>query len=91
MSDRDTVAAVAWYRRDQWAGLRELAADAERLEEAFDDRLAGAQKIVVQMAAAGVRVRRVDIDLEELVLWCRHEGQPLDSAARAAFAAERSP
>jgi hypothetical protein len=41
------------------------------------------------MTAAGVRVRRVDVDLDELVRWCRHEGRPIDSAARAAFAAER--
>jgi hypothetical protein len=80
---------MAWYRRDQWARLRELAADADRLEEAYEDWLAGAQKTVVQMTAAGVRVRRVEIDLDELVRWCRHEGRPLDSAARAAFAAER--
>ncbi len=88
MSDSDTVTGIAWYRRDQWARLRELAADADRLEEAYEDWLAGAQKAVVQMTALGVRVRRVDIDLDELARWCRHEGRPLDSAARAAFAAE---
>lgn len=49
----------------------------------------GAQKTIVQMTATGVRVRRVDIDLDDLMRWCRHEGRPLDSAARAAFAAER--
>jgi hypothetical protein len=41
------------------------------------------------MTTTGVRVRRVDIDLDDLVRWCRHEGRPLDSAARAASAAER--
>jgi hypothetical protein len=71
------------------ARLRELAADADRLEEAYEDWLAGAQKAIVQMAATGMRVRRVDIDLDDLMRWCRHEGRPLDSAARAAFAAER--
>jgi len=89
VSDSDTITGIAWYRRDQWARLRELAADADRLEEAYEDWLAGAQKTIVQMTATGVRVRRVDIDLDDLVRWCRHEGRPLDSAARAAFAAER--
>ena len=82
MSRSDPITGIAWYRRDQWARLRELAADADRLEEAYDDWLAGAQKTIVQMTAAGVRVRRVDIELDELVRWCRHEGRPLDSAAR---------
>ncbi len=89
MSDSETITGIAWYRRDQWARLRELATDADRLEEAYEDWLAGAQKTIVQMTAAGVRVRRVDIELDELVRWCRHEGRPVDSAARAAFTAER--
>src|SRR5712691_1053313 len=89
LSDSDTVTGIAWYRRDQWARLRELATDADRLEEAYEDWLAGAQKTIVQMTAAGVHVRRVDIELDELVRWCRHEGCPLDSATRAAFTAER--
>jgi hypothetical protein len=89
VSDSDIITGIAWYRRDQWARLRELAADADRLEEAYEDWLVGAQKTIVQMTATGVRVRRVDIDLDDLVGWCRREGCPLDSAARAAFVAER--
>jgi hypothetical protein len=41
------------------------------------------------MTATSVHVRQVDIDLDNLVRWCRDEGRPLDSAARAAFTAER--
>ena len=89
MSDSDAITGIAWYRRGQWARLRELAADADGLEEAYEDWLAGAQKTIVQMMATGVRVRRIDIDLDDLVRWCRDEGRPLDSPARAAFAAER--
>lgn len=89
VSDRSTVTGIAWYRRDQWARLRELAADAAKLEASYEDWLAGAQKTMVGLTVAGVRARRVDVDLDDLVRWCRHEGRPLDSAARAAFAAER--
>lgn len=89
MSDSDTITGIAWYRRDQWAHLRELAADADSLEEEFEDWLVGAQKTIAQMTATGVRLRRVDFDLDDLARWCRHEARPLDSAARAAFAAER--
>jgi hypothetical protein len=87
VSNRDIVTGIAWYRRDQWARLREVATDADRLEEAYEDWLAGAQKTIVQMTVSGAHVRRVDIELDELVRRCRHEGRPLDSAARAAFTA----
>jgi hypothetical protein len=43
MSDSDVVTGIAWYRRDPWARLRELAPDADELEESFDDWPAGVQ------------------------------------------------
>jgi len=89
VNDRDVVTGIAWYRREQWTRLRELASDADKLEESYEDWLAGAQKTLLQMGVAGVRAQRVDVDLDELARWCRAEGRPLDSAARAAFAASR--
>jgi hypothetical protein len=89
VSDDRTITGIAWYRRDQWARLRELAADADKLEESYEAWLAGAQKTLVQMTVAGVRARRVDVDVDELARWCRREGRPVDGASRAAFVAER--
>jgi hypothetical protein len=83
------VTGIAWYRRDQWPRLRELASDADKLDQSYEDWLAGAQRTLVQMSVAGVRAQRVDVDLDELVRWCLAEGRPLNSAARAAFAASR--
>ena len=89
MNDSDAVTGIAWYRRDQWTRLRELASDADKLEESYEDWLAGAQKTLVQMKVAGVRTQRVEIDLDELARWCRAEGRALDSAARASFVASQ--
>jgi hypothetical protein len=33
-----------------------------------------------------VWARKVDVDVDELVEWCRSEGRAVDGAARAAFA-----
>lgn len=49
----------------------------------------GAQRTIVELTLLGVRVRRVDIDVDELGQWCRGKGRALDSAARAEFAAAR--
>jgi len=89
VTDDSLVTGIAWYRRDQWGRLRELAADPDRLEESYDDWLVGAQKTLVQMAVSGVRAQRVDVDVDALVRWCRLEGRPMDSAARAAYAASQ--
>ena len=89
MNDSDAVTGIGWYRRDQWTRLRELASDADKLEESYDDWLAGSQKTLIQMRLAGVRAQCVGIDLDELARWCRDEGRALDSAARAAFVASQ--
>jgi hypothetical protein len=89
VNDSAAVVGIAWYRRDQWTRLREIASDADKLDELYEDWLAGAQKILVRMEVAGVRAQRVDVDLDELARWCRAEGRALDSAARAAFVASR--
>ena len=89
MNDSNAITGIAWYRRDQWTCLRQLAPDVDKLEESYEDWLTGAQKALVQMSVAGVRAQRVDVDLDELARWCLAEGRPLDSAARAAFVASR--
>jgi hypothetical protein len=34
-------------------------------------------------------VRRVDVDVEQLVVYCKNKGMDVDAAARADYAAER--
>ena len=88
VSGRDLVTGFAWYRREQWSRLRERASDRDKLDDSYDEWLAGAQKALLEMALAGVPARRVDVDVDALFRWCEAEGRSVDSAARAAFVAE---
>src|SRR5712691_4703559 len=47
VSASDLVTGVAWYRRDQWSRLRELASDRDKLDDSYDQWLAGAQKALL--------------------------------------------
>lgn len=87
VTDSSPVTGIAWYRREPWTCLRDLASDRDKLEESYEDRLAGARRILVRMAVGGVRARRVDIGVGALARWCQAEGRPLDSAARTECAA----
>ena len=88
MNGPDVVAGFAWYRREQWARLRELASDRDKLDNSYDEWLAGAQKALLATALAGVSAKRVDVDVDALFRWCQAEGRSVDSAARAAFVAK---
>jgi hypothetical protein len=80
------VIGVAWYRRDQWARLRKVAPDPEILEDTYDEWLLLANDTKSQLEREGIETQRVDIDVEELVGWCRVQHRAIDQAARGAFA-----
>ena len=89
MTETNSVTGVAWYRREDWSRLREIASDRTNLDDSYEAWLAGAQKTLLDLAIAGVAARRVSVDVEALVRWCRAEGRPVNSAARAAFVADQ--
>ena len=80
---------IDWYDRDQWARLREVAADPNALEETYEEWVAMAGRAIGTVEAAGEPVARVSIDTEELVLWCNEQQRPVDRPARAEFASRR--
>lgn len=82
----NVVTGIAWYRPAQWARLRQLAADPDVLEETYAQWLVLAEQAVSDMRAHGINAQTVDIDVEELLIWCQATGHQLDQKARAAFA-----
>ena len=87
----EIVAGIAWFRADQWQHLRSLAVDADDLEETYEEWVALAEKAIGDLATQGVFARKVDVDVNELQAWCSAQKRPLDSSARAQYAATRLP
>jgi hypothetical protein len=81
------VPGVAWYRREQWATLRALAADPEVLEPTYDEWLHVAEQALTTLRQAGIEPRRVDVDVLALKRWCEVQGLALDQRARSEYAA----
>ena len=83
----EVVAGIAWFRANQWQLLRSLATDAEDLEETHKEWVKIAEKTIEDLARQGVFAQKVDVDVNELQAWCSAQNRPLDSSARAAYAA----
>lgn len=88
MGEHPAVGA-AWYRSDQWERLRQVSDDRADLEEAWEEWVRTAEKSLRDIRARGIRVEKVDVDVEELVQWCQAKRQPINAASRSAFAAEK--
>jgi hypothetical protein len=81
----DAQLGLAWYTREGWARLRELAHDRDALDDSFEDWERSALEAIRELESVGRKVRKVSIDIEALVAWCRARGRALDSAARAEY------
>jgi hypothetical protein len=77
--------AVAWFRREDWDALRAVAAD--ELDLTFDEFAKRVERKLEPLRARGVSLVKVVIDVDLLVKFCRHCGRPVDSPARAEYAA----
>jgi hypothetical protein len=77
---------LAWYKPDQWDMLLEASVDRDDLEDTYFEWVQVATEGEARMKEMGMHVRRVEVDVPELIAWCREEGIPLDNKARSSFA-----
>jgi len=85
--DDDVVTGICWYSAEQWARLREVASDPGDLEETHEEWLTMMKRSLRSFREAGIRYQLVDIDVEELVSWCKRKGIPVNGSSRAEYAA----
>ena len=88
MSQNNRPVAVAWYRRPQWEARRQVADDKDSLDTTYVGWQVGAEKTVQELSMAVAQVRRIEVDVDELVKWCRHRGLQNTAAARSQYVAE---
>ena len=69
--------------------LRSLASDADILEQTHAAWESLAEKTIKDLAREGLLARKVDVDVNDLRVWCAAQQRPLDASARAAYATVR--
>ncbi len=89
-----TVVGYAWYRKEQWERLRQVCPDVDNIEERFEDWHQSAESHFQQLGKKcereGMRLVKVEVDIEELLRWCAANGLVPDGRARSRFTAEKA-
>lgn len=76
---------LAWYSRQNWERLREIADDRDKLDDAYEDWERQALKMIHDLEAVGRRIRKVPINIEALIAWCAERKCRIDMAARSEY------
>ena len=76
---------VAWFDREQWQLLLEVAADRPKLDDSFEEWEANARLALSNLKAEGVNAEPFEVRVAELAQWCNERKLPIDGAARAQY------
>ncbi len=79
------ITGVAWYLPEQWGRLREVSTDGDSLEDRYEDWLLEAERTMAQVIGAGMKLKRVTVDVDQLEAWCRSHGWQVNGKSRARY------
>ena len=78
---------LAWWQASQWERLKEISEDRENLEDTYEEWRKNASLAIRNLEAEGQNIKKVKINLEELIIWCNDESISVNSASRAEYSA----
>jgi hypothetical protein len=81
----NAIMGVAWYSRQQWGRLLEISSDWDELESTYDEWKTMAEENFSILVQQGYVLRKIDIDVEELLRWCKLQNRPVDGDTRTEF------
>lgn len=82
------AAGFAWYRREHYARVLAIMANAAALPRSFDQWLKNAETGEQRLRAQGWIVHRIDLDPDQFLAWCARLNINADGKARSRFANE---
>jgi hypothetical protein len=82
------VVGIGWYDVAQWTKLKQVAVDAAELDESHEAWQRNAERTERELSRQGLVIRRVPIDVDTLVAWCRARDKPVDGTSRAEYTSE---
>lgn len=82
------AAGICWYRREDYARVLAVMADADKLPRDYDQFVKNAEAAEQRFRAQGWIVHRVDLDPDQFLAWCTARNVDADASARMAWGNE---
>ena len=89
MQDPVSIIGIAWFQPESWERLKKIADDRAHLADSYDEWKKKANSTLGEIRAAGNIAKRVNVDIDELLRWCKAQKKQVNSAARAQFVSEK--
>jgi len=84
----EKLIGIGFYRKDQWQILLDTADDADMMIEIYDEWLTGIERLITNMKTVGIDPVKVDIDIYELLAYCRKHNLKNNGGTRSQFIVE---
>jgi len=84
----DKLIGIGFYQKDQWPLLLETADDIDLMEKVYEKWLKGITRLISNMRAVGIEPVTVNIDVSELLAYCRENNLKNIGETRSQFIAE---
>ncbi len=85
---KDMVIGIGFYRREQWPLLLETSVDAHILGKTYDEWLDVLDSSIEKIRAHGIEPELIDVDVNELLVFCEKQGIKNNAETRSRFIRE---
>lgn len=83
------IYCIPYYRKAQYDRLRQISSDKETFPESYDEMFAITELKYRQLENKKFPIVKIDVDLDELVEWCKTRSVDLNPETRTKFALEK--
>lgn len=79
------VTGILWWKPEQWEKAKKISTDSHVFDNSYQEWKEAAEEALKKFRFLGLKVYKIEIDLDELIKWCKDQKVPLDADARAEF------
>ena len=79
------ITGILWWKPKQWEEAKKISSDSHVFDDTYQEWKEGAERALKNFRDLGITVYKIDIDLDELVEWCKDENMELNAKARSRF------